>query len=281
MGVKPLDDARWFEPGPRLGEELARKRALLETRHAEVFNALPGADEAARELLGMMATNLPLHHPDSYQASGDRLLNQATGEEWDTARPRFHPLDMAGRLVPEDLCLLQEIEGRMVLTAAILCSPARWRLAEKLGLPLSAIHGPVPGYAETLGAPVDRFLATLRSERPVWRLNWGLSPDPALFQPAASAMPAALTPTDAGAKLWLRVERQTLRRLPGSDAIVFTIRTYVTRLDHAVATNTQAAALAAAIRAMPPAMRVYKQIESFAAPLLAWLDARSLAVPTD
>jgi hypothetical protein len=39
------------------------------------------------------------------------------------------------------------------LTAAILCFPASWTLAEKLGRPLGAIHGPVAGYDPGMAAP--------------------------------------------------------------------------------------------------------------------------------
>ena len=276
MNIKPLDESRWFEPGADLANLLTAKRDLLGTRHGDVFATLPHAATPAAELLGMMARHLALHHPDLYRLSGTRLGVVSTGEEWDVAAPALHPLDVAGRLVAEDLCLLQEVDGRIVLTAASLCAPAHWRLADKLGRSLSAIHAPVPGYAETLAAPIDRFLATLKPERPVWRLNWGIVHDPTPFQPEPSGAAPSLTAADAGEKLWLRVERQTLRRLPQSGAVVFTIRTYITRLDRVVVSVDQAHALAAAIRDMSPAMQAYKQITPVAVPLLAWLDARGL-----
>ena len=37
-----------------------------------------------------------------------------------------------------------------VFTAGVLCFPSRWRLMEKIGKPLSAVHGPVPLYADRL-----------------------------------------------------------------------------------------------------------------------------------
>ena len=77
----------------------------------------------------------------------------------------------------------------------------------------------------------------------------------------------------AGERLWLRVERQTLRKLAQSEAVVFTIRTHITRLDRAIETAAHAAALATALRSMPEAMQQYKNIAPFAPALLAWLDA--------
>lgn len=273
MGLMTLAEPEWLEIGGDLAAALARKRRLLASRPDEVFAALPAAAAPAAELLALLAAHLPQHHPAVYRREGEHLVNRATTESWDLDRPGLHPLDLAGRLVPEDFCLLLTEEGESRLVGGSVCSPARWRLAEKLGRPLDAIHAPVPGYAETLDRPVARLLAQLKPGKLVWRLNWGLSDDPEPFQlTAAAARP--LVATMAGERLWLRVERQTLRRLPASGAVVFTIRTYIARLDAVVATATTAAELAGAIRAMSPAMRDYKGIAPVAAPLLAWLDAR-------
>jgi hypothetical protein len=272
MGLMPLPVGEWIELGGTLQSDLAAKRELLETRHDEVFAALPEGDAAARELLELLARHLPCHHAETFHRQGDHLVNAATGESWDLAHPPLHPLDLAGRLVPEDLCILQADDASFRLVAASVCSPARWRLSEKIGRPLGAIHDPVPGYAERLQRPVDRFFASIKPEKPVWRLNWGIVDDPAPFQPVARPRPTAVTAENAGERLWLRVERQTMRRLPATEAVVFTIRTYVTRLDAAIRSGDTAAELAAIIRDMPEAMRQYKQIAPMAPALLAWLD---------
>ena len=94
------------------------------------------------------------------------------------------PLLALGRLAQEDFCLLApQADGRHALQAALLCFPAHWRLAEKLGRPLAMIHAPVPGLNARLGAAADRFLANLAVERPVWRANWSVVESPELFHP--------------------------------------------------------------------------------------------------
>lgn len=85
---------------------------------------------------------------------------------------------------------------------------------------------------------------------------------------------AAVVAERAGEQLWLRVERQTLRRLPRSGDVLFTIRTYVEPLGAALDAPA-AHALAARIREMPPATAQYKGIEPIRAPLLAYLDQRA------
>ena len=271
MGLMPVKEADWFELGEDFAAALAAKRILLAERHGEVFCAEREAESPAAELRALMAAHLPRYHPGVYRREGDRLLNLTTGEAWSLAEPDLHPLDLAGRLVAEDLCLLEARGGSYVLTGASLCSPARWRLAEKMGQPLIAIHAPVPGYAESLGAPVERFFAALKPGRLVGRLNWGIADDPAPFQPVARIAAADITSRNAGERLSLRVERQILCRLPQSGAVVFSIRTHITRLDRVIASVAEAQSLAAAIRSMPRAMQEYKQIAPVAEPLLGWL----------
>jgi Haem-dependent oxidative N-demethylase, alpha subunit-like len=277
MGLTSLPERQWLEFGPGFGAYLAAKRTLLASRHGEVFAALPVADSAAAELLALLAQHLCAHHPDLFRRDDEHLINSATGERWLLEDPVLHPLDLAGRLVAEDLCIVQPMSGQYVLTGASLCFPNRWHLAEKLGQPLDAIHVPVPGYAEQLASKVNQFIAGLKPARLFGRANWGIASDPMLFQPVAPPLAAAVTAENAGERLWLRIERQTLRRLPQSGAVIFTIHTEITRLDHALAGPRRAADLAAAIRDMTPATQRYKDIAPFAEALLPWLDARAAA----
>jgi dimethylamine monooxygenase subunit A len=281
MGLMPLSPAEWIDCDSDLARDLAAKRTLLDTRREEVFATLPEVEAPAAELLRLLVVHLLQHQGSVFSRQGDQLINDATGERWDLARAALHPLDLAGRLVQEDLCLMQRDDAGETyrLIGASLCSPARWRLADKIGRPLGGIHEPVPGYAEKLKRPVDRFFAALLPEKPVWRLNWGIGDDPAPFQPVATRAALAATADTAGELLWLRVERQTLRRLPASGAVVFTIRTHITRLDAAIASPGAAADLAAALREMPEATRRYKHIAPILPALLGWLDRRAPARP--
>ncbi len=281
MGLMPLPPAEWIDCDSDLAQDLAAKRRLLETRREEVFAALPEAEAPAAELLRLLVDHLLQYQGSVFARHGDQLFNDATGERWDLARAALHPLDLAGRLVQEDLCLMQRDDAGETyrLIGASLCSPSRWRLADKIGLPLGGIHEPVPGYAEKLKRPVDRFFAALLPEKPVWRLNWGIADDPAPFQPVATRAARAATADTAGELLWLRVERQTLRRLPETGAVVFTIRTHITRLDATIRSPGAAADLAAALREMPEATRRYKHIAPILPALLGWLDRRAPARP--
>ncbi len=276
MGLTPISEAEWFAPDELLHETLAEKRRLLATRHDQVFRACPEAEAASHELLQLLAGHLTRLHPRLYRReAGNRLCNDASGEAWDIDALPLHPLDVAGRLVGEDICLMQAGDAGYRLTGASLCFPNRWVLAEKIGQPLDFIHAPVPGFAPALERPVAHFFAALKPDRIVGRVNWGIADDPTRFQPVGREADAAITPGTVGTALFLRVERQTLRRLPQSGAVVFTIRTEITPLDRVIATRADALDLAGAIRDMSPAMLRYKHLTTAAPALLTWLERRT------
>jgi dimethylamine monooxygenase subunit A len=274
MGLMALRPEDWIELDDALAETLLLKRRLLAERHDDVFAALPDTERAGAELLNLLAEHLPRRFPTQYPRMGSTIAVAATGELVGIGGPGVHPLETAARLVPEDLCLMRRTDDGYVLAAACVCFPSRWRLADKIGRGLGAIHAPVPSYAETLARPVDRFFDKIAADRPVWRLNWTIHARSEPFQPVPPAV-AALGPADFAEQVSLRIERQTLRRLPASGDVVFTIRTYIRPLGAIAVDAETARRLAGAIEGLPPAMREYRSMASFADALVAWLRERA------
>jgi len=280
MGLSGLELVDWIEVDEKMPEEMAEKRRLLAERNEDVFAALPSALDGAREVLELLVAHLPKTYPDFYDRTGDVLVNGITGESWDLANSTLHPLEQAGRLVQEDLCLMgRGGEGdAYVLEAACLCFPTRWRLSEKIGRSLDDMHSPIPGYPEQLSDSVNRLFERLRPDRPVTRMNWSMLDDPALHQPTShgrSAYASAVTPENAGESLWFRVERQTLRRLPSTGKILFTIRVYVRPLSEFEADAEAAGRLAIALEGVDSDMRIYKSLAPFIDAAIAWLRRRA------
>jgi dimethylamine monooxygenase subunit A len=273
MDLVSVPEAAWFEFDQLYGSEMAERRRLLATAHGEVFAALPVSDAARAEALEMIVAALTTHHPEWFSRDGAVVRNQLTGEVFQVGA--IDPLEVAGRLVQEDLCLIQNGADGPVFTAAVLCFPSRWRLMDKIGKPLSAVHGPVPLYAERLARPVDRFMRNLKPGHIASRLNWSVLDDPALFQPGGKwrmASSSDITAENAGGRVFLRVERQTLRRLPVSEAVLFGIRVHVYPLDRVIDGRDRAAVLAEAVRALPADIQHYKSLLPFRAALLEWLE---------
>jgi hypothetical protein len=109
------------------------------------------------------------------------------------------------------------------LTAAVLCFPASWTLAQKLGRPMTGIHQPVEIYDAALAARVHRLLSAIRPEQPLWRMNFFTYDDFMLHHPRVEG-DWRRQPTG---KSYVRCERQTLLRLPRTEAVLFAIHTIV------------------------------------------------------
>lgn len=142
----------------------------------------------------------------------------------------------------EDMCLLTRRADEDVyrLVGAAVAWPTDWQPKDKIGLPLTAMHAPIQGYAEHLASGVDHFMAKLIPGRIFGRCNWFITPTPNLRWIAEDAPKIAfanVTANNAGDTLFIRSERQTLRRLPETGAILFTIGVYVARLGSLMQTN--------------------------------------------
>jgi len=278
MGVKPLELAEWIEIDEDLADDLAIKDELLATRHSDVFAELEGSHPAQAEALEILLDHLPRHCDAHYQRDGDVIRLKNAGLKWNVADTGRAPLDMAGRLVQEDLCIMEDDgSGIYRLTAASLCFPTQWLLSDKIGHPVQEIHGPVPGYDERLAKPMDRFFVAMQPENPVWRINWSLVDRPELNLSVRYGVTEAnpdITPGNAGDNIWLRVERQTLRRLPETRAILFTIRIYRTLISDVVREPGATGRLLAAINNLPDDTKTYKSIPPFEAALIGYLGAQ-------
>jgi hypothetical protein len=237
MGLRPLTMDRWLEVDAHRDDELEQKRRLLEDSFDVVVATNPEGDEGSRELLAEVTGFLALHHPEVEVTVRDE-----------------HPIVAAARLVQEDLCVLVRSDAWR-LQAACVCFPSRWNLASKLGTTIDDIHRPVPIYDVELSRPTNAFFERLRPDRSFWRLNWTLIDSPELHQPTS----ARQSPHGDLANWFFRVERQTLRRLPVSEAAVFTIHNYVASAKELCDTHEEfGATLLLNLDTAPEPMQEYK-----------------------
>lgn len=274
MGLKPLALLNWLDLDEHWLEERQLKASLLQAQRDRVWVSSPGSEAAQREVLELVVSHLLVYFPDCYTCVGDRLSCRVTGQHWNKSEFGDRPLELASRLVQEDFCILASTAGQYRLVAGCVCFPSRWEVRSKLGKSIFEIHDPVPHYAETLGDPVDRLFDRLRADAPGWRLNWSLADTSTLFLPPERPVDyTGITPENVGDRLWLRVEFQTLRRLPQTQAILFTIRTYCDGLATVVRNPALREGLHQAIAQFSPETQRYKSIEPIRTVLLVYLQA--------
>ncbi|AKH44217.1 hypothetical protein FHS61_001537 [Altererythrobacter atlanticus] len=244
IGLAKLTEDEWLQQAP----DLAARKAAFDD-HPDSVQLTPEAEAPGRELAAMLAL------------SGG--------------------LESAARAHHEDMCLLTRAESEDIyrLIGAAVAYPTDWHPADKIGLPLTALHGPIHGYADQLASGVDRFMAKLKPGAIYGRCNWFVSPTAALrwieTRPPEQAF-AHVSPDNAGETLFIRSERQTLRRLPESGAILFTIGVYVAPLGTLSPANI--GRMAGALATLPPEEAKRRSAEYFAPALQAFAQAHGSAI---
>lgn len=197
MGLAKLDESDWLQPDPDLAARAEGFAAYPEGIQLAAEGAAPGAELAAMlGLSGGLAEAARAHH--------------------------------------EDMCLLILRPGdeQYRLVGAAVAWPSDWTPADKMGLPLRSLHAPIQGYEEQLASGVDHFMAKLKPGAIYGRCNWFIAATDDkrwAAEPPEHAF-SHVTAQNAGETLFVRSERQTLRRLPQTGAILFTIGIYTAPL---------------------------------------------------
>lgn len=234
IGLKQAEQRDWIELDGHLEAYLAEKNRLYGEIPDKVFVAEPDTRAAQQEVLDLLVAHLIERYPKTYRLDGGQCAI-AESRSVDIANAGDNPLIAASKLVQEDLILMRQGENGWRLAAGSLCFPSSWRLTEKFGKAIHDIHGPVPGFgpgtrmAELISRMFDK-LAVL-----VERFNWSIQADGSLYHPLsdrqriarAAEGQSSFPGSDVSGHAFIRVERQTLRKLPVSGDILFTIRIYL------------------------------------------------------
>lgn len=207
IGLAPLDPAHFIVSDEEDAEALAEKRRLVATGCDAVFQARTDSAHEQAEAAELVANNLRRYHGREI-AIADR------------------PLLDASLKVQEDLLVMRrEANGDWRLVAGSLCFPSSWNLHEKFDRPLTAIHAPVPRLEERMGARIRRMFDMMRPERPMWRQNWSIHGD-GERRHVRSASERHDWDSAGSGEPFLRLEYQTLWKLPLSNSILFTVRIF-------------------------------------------------------
>ncbi|GAA6021605.1 hypothetical protein JCM10207_005083, partial [Rhodosporidiobolus poonsookiae] len=200
-------------------------------------------------------------HGDSIVGKEDGAVvavhNLITGERFNFKEierrmgPEWNPMAVAGMLVPDDLAVMvDDGTGNYRLQAGSICTAGTWRLRDKVGKTLDEIHfeGRVPFYAEKLQKSLNRFHQNLKESALIERNNFTFQIGPGLdwvthvfgdendFKHGVAPKGGSWHERDESEKakaprdvseIAFRTERQSLRRLPKTRCILFTIRSYM------------------------------------------------------
>lgn len=242
-GLSPIPESLWLRPDPEHAANMANRAAVLRAHPDDVLRA----DDASRPA----------------QAEALRLIEASLGgQATDTGAP---DIARAGTLLADDLVIMEKRDGEWRATALLLTAPTFFSACEAFGRNLFALHEPVPGNAPDdfsigLSARIGALFDRMPVGQPFQRFNWTLQCGGERYAPDGAAhrtRAATLGPEASARALHLRVERQTVRRLPETGTVLFTIRI---AMDPLPALPPQLlAALAEAWRAADDEARRYKR----------------------
>jgi hypothetical protein len=146
-------------------------------------------------------------------------------------------------------------------------------------------HELVPQLTRKLGGKINRVLRSIHPATPCERFNWQITPIATVFFPHddphaanAAAMREVLgelrrDPARAGEFLWIRVERQTLSRLPDSNAVAFSLHTYSNPLSSMQSDVESVRAIWALLNNYSEERWKYSEMDIVREPLMTWLEA--------
>jgi hypothetical protein len=243
IGLKPIPVEAWLEGGE--ADPAARKDPLYVARRALVWAEAEGSRPAQAEAAALVDAALGLAPP---------------------ADEGLPPLFAAARRISDDPCLMEKRDGQWRLTALSLSAGSFFTAEAVIGRSLAELHAPVTGFAERLLVRVQRIFEGLRPELVLERRNWTVLNCAELHTPSAAPIRASIgeiDPADAGRALILRVERQTLRRLPQTGAVLFTIRVWLAPLESLADDPVRLDAFAHAWRTAHPDLRAYKRFDLY------------------
>ncbi|KAL9129329.1 MAG: hypothetical protein Q9217_002200 [Psora testacea] len=287
MGLRTMQWDEWIELDNNYLKYHADKARRIPERGEKSCRTAPEAMDGAIELLEELCDYLPQRYPSLFQSNPTGILNLATSETFDIVQRPLpeDPMAMCARLIQDDLAIMFEKEdGQYYLLAGAALLPGFWRLGDKFGMPLSEIHtsGDVPGYKQKLEKGMMNFFRRIQPHAPVVRNNYFLQVDDDI------AWSSSIGPEDGGEHHtvgwdtaeknkaiqhhYFRSERQSLRRLPRSGGVVFTIRTYFEPITKIAQEPGVPGRLASAVRSWGDDVARYKGRERYSDVLLEYLD---------
>ncbi|KAF5391770.1 hypothetical protein D9757_001719 [Collybiopsis confluens] len=233
MSLKKMEPDYYVELESSYRERIAQRKKLHQLHGKKIIDALPGSELACKELMEMVVQFICVRYPNQFQL--DRrtgtLYNRVLGTE--SKLEEENPLVILNEHVPEDylLTLPDPKTGLYTMVAGVCCSALGWNVSTKIGKPLKDIHDVVPDYKEKMEFSMDRFFSKMSCDKPIQRGSWGLEIGKPLFLQPEDSHNSLRNTQDPDLKvedIFLRVDWQTLRKLPRSGSIVFNFRALFT-----------------------------------------------------
>ncbi|MPQ77448.1 DUF3445 domain-containing protein [Hydrogenovibrio sp. JE_KL2] len=265
--------------------EMAEREIVLKENPKRCL-AMPHMDLACWDFIDRAMTSLSEDYPNYFSLEKDgefwtwenKLLGIKDtftfGQSSTLPKP---PLEYIGCQVQGDIALLDQRNNDLYMDAGVITCPADWSLAFDAGMSFSEWHGPVPlAHEAGIFERALKFLTAIPIGQPVRRLNWTLTIN-ARMDTSPETYPNwgtdrdTVTLENVGEKVYLRVELQVLDRMARSNALLFSIRTYLISMNDLVTNKAWAKRMHRTMKTLPSELIEYKGLSRYHSTLVEWL----------
>ncbi|KAF2180702.1 hypothetical protein K469DRAFT_591203 [Zopfia rhizophila CBS 207.26] len=228
MSLTKLEPDWWLELENTYEQRIKQRQDLFAQHGKGVLEALPGSELACKELMEMALQFLCARYPQYFRLDKEKMVFYNSILHTESDLRTTHPLHVLNNNVPEDFAIMlrDPSTGYYYFRAGMICSALGWNVASKIGLQLHQIHAPIPDYKEKM-----QYFAKKPTDKAIQRGSWGLEIDQPLYMPPGDPHEKHRDVQHADldiSRCHLRVDWQTLRRLPLSGAIVFNFKALFT-----------------------------------------------------
>jgi hypothetical protein len=221
-----LEPDWWLEIGKEYIAQINERKELYRVYGKKLLDYLPGSELACKELMELCLQFYCARYPKHFSLSTDKKTFHNGILHEDTDIKSMHPLMVLLNNIPEDFAIVlrNENDGMYYFRAGLVCSSLGWNVGTKIGMQLREIHKPIPDYKDKMQFSMDRYFSKMPTNAPIQRGSWGLEIGTPLFMPPGDPHEKYRETQTEGLKIEdcnLRVDWQTLRRLPLSGGVVF------------------------------------------------------------
>ncbi|EER31948.1 conserved hypothetical protein [Candida tropicalis MYA-3404] len=285
MGIRGMESDSWIELDNEWEYFHNLKLKRIEERGDKAWHLNALTVTAAWEILEELCNYLPQRYPSMFKYENRIMEILSTGEKFNLNDSSLNPILSAAKLIQDDIIIMVEKEdGAYYLEGGCSTLAGFWRLREKVGLKLDDIHvtSGVPQYEKQLKTGMNKLFRRIEVDSPVVRNNYFIQTDGRLDwshsigdeDDGEIGWRIAKEATDIN-EVYFRSERQSLRRLPISGALCFTVRTYFIPIVKLVEEDYVPKRLLDGLLSWTPDIREYKGFHTFEKVLIPFLEQKA------
>ncbi|KAI3405576.1 hypothetical protein KGF56_001594 [Candida oxycetoniae] len=305
MGIKRLDLQDWLLIEPGYLQRLTDKKNIINNSHPDypqgkdlrgsTFFVTQEAHSAICELYDIVMDYMSTKYPTCFEIDDKRLnvKNLITQKTYPLHSKALNdPVvlqEYLAETIEEDFIILlkdpkrenEENGKEYFFKAGVFAFAAGFNPKERFNKPLTYIHHPVPQYETKLKTSMNRYFSRMVPGQFITRSNWSIQTHNKLYTDDSNKghnLPKGYTQHAIDynsvdfSQVHYRSERQVLTKLPKTQAIVFTIRTYLLPLAEIKKESREVRErLIGAIEGFTPDISAYKRADEWGSAVCQYL----------